>query len=112
MENNISSEKKGNVGIITCDGQIDSDAHALKGEVSRLLKDGIYKIVIDFSGITFISSTGWGTIIGNLRESRGGGGDIKIAAMSAEMKHAYERVGFDELIKSCETVEKAILSFS
>jgi anti-sigma B factor antagonist len=112
MDNNVSVETRNDIGIIRCAGQIDYNAKAFKTAVNSFLTGGTFKIVVDFSGITFISSTGWGTIIGNLKEIRTGGGDIKLAAMSADVKKVYDLLEFYNLIDSSKTVEDAVKSFS
>lgn len=112
MNCGVSVEKRNDVGVIKCAGQIDYNADDFKKAVNGFLQTGTVKIVVDFSDTAFISSTGWGTIIGNLKEIRSGGGDIKLAAMSADVRKVYDLLEFYELVKSCETVEDAVKSFS
>jgi len=88
MENHISVETRGDIGIISYDGQVDSDARALKDAVNNLMQSGTFKIIVDFSGITFISSTGWGTII---REFKG----------NQEKKRRHKDRGNDRVDEKC-----------
>lgn len=113
MENNISVRKQDNTGIITCRGAIDSDTYrTFKDSLGNLIESGIYKIVIVLSDISFMNSTGWGTIIGNLRNVRQKKGDIVLAAMNENLKTTYYRTNFDEIIKAYDTIEDALSSFS
>lgn len=113
MENNISIRKQDGTGIMTCRGAIDSDTYrAFKDSLGNLIESPIYKIIIVLSDISFMNSTGWGTIIGNLRNVRQKKGDIVLAAMSENLKSVYYKTNFDEIIKAYDTVEDALSSFS
>jgi len=109
--NNISVHKKSDIGIIICAGAIDYFTEAFADAVNGLMKTGTRKIVVDLAQTDYISSLGWGAIIGNLKELRAGGGDIRLAAMSAEVKNSYRLLKFDELMDSCDAVDDAIRSF-
>ena len=113
MEDSVNVEKKGDIAIVRCAGQIDSNSYyALKDGLKKLVEEGIFRIVVDFSSATFVSSAGWGTIIGNLIATRNKRGDIVVTGLSGGVKHVYETAQFDELIKSCDTIEDAIKFFS
>ncbi len=113
MDDKVSVETKGDINIIKCEGQIDSNTYyELKDAIKKTIEKKSFKIIIDLSDTTFVSSSGWGTIIGNLKEVRKGGGDIVVTGMSGGVRHVYETAQFDELIKSCDTIEDAIKFFS
>lgn len=109
----ISIVKKGNANVVTCAGMIDSDSFdTLNTALKNLIKAGLNRIAINLSGITFMSSAGWGAILANLKEARQTGGDILLAAISREVRDVYKMAGFDNLIDSYVSVEKALKVFS
>jgi anti-sigma B factor antagonist len=116
MEDNVADEvsitRAGGVVVLKYTGYVDSETFGiLRDALENLIKQGACKIVVDLSVTTFMSSAGWGTIVGNLKKTKENGGNIVLAAMSEEVQSVYELVEFNELIKSYVTVEAAIKSF-
>ncbi|MCX8092894.1 MAG: STAS domain-containing protein [Candidatus Goldbacteria bacterium] len=108
----IKVEQKGDVTIIKYLGNIDSDAYGVfKQTFEILIANNNFKIVVDLSDVSFISSAGWGVFIGNLQKIRKNGGDIRLAEMREEVKNIYLTVNFNELLKSYDTLNEAIESF-
>lgn len=56
------------------------------------------------TNVYFISSSGGAVFIGVLNKIRKGGGDIRLAAMTEEVKNIYHIVNFDELLRSYDKV--------
>ena len=113
MGNEISIGKAGGVTIIKFTGHVDSDSYTVLGNaLDNLLKQGTTKIVVDLSEVTYMSSAGWGVLVGNLKKARDNRGNIVLAALSEEVKAVYELIEFNEIIKSYNTVEAAVKSFS
>jgi len=112
MEIDISVVKEGPVSIIHCAGQIETSTYLeLKKTIMEVIKSGVFNIVIDLSKADFMSSAGWSAVLGHLKEARQGGGDIILASLSEEAKSGYYMANFDEIIRSYDTVEKAIEAF-
>lgn len=109
MEIKISVKKISDAAVITCEGQLETGTNEeLRRALSDILDKGTVKIVIDMSKINFMSSSGWGAVIGYLRQARNGGGDIVLAAMSEHVRDGYCMAEFNEIIDAYDTVEKAI----
>jgi len=112
MDNEFRVEKQGDIGIIKCARQVETEACTILGNrIKDMMKENIYKIIIDFSLTNYVSSMGWGTILGSMNAAKKGGGNIVVASMNPQVKTIYESVEFDELIKSYDTVIDAIKAF-
>lgn len=93
MEINI--EQRGNICIIKCFGNIDFDSYGvLKKTFDEIIDNNNFKIVVDLLNVNFISSTGWCVFIEVLKKIRNNGGDIRLAAMTENVKNIYEKVNF------------------
>ena len=57
--------------------------------ITRLINENNFRIVIDMSGTSYISSAGWGIFIGSLREIREHNGDIVFINMSDEIQDFF-----------------------
>ena len=108
----INVKKQGDINIIYSAGQLqDKDCFCLRDVIADLINAGEYKIIIDLSKTTFMCSSAWGAIIGSLKMAKRGGGGILLAAMSEEAKAGFYMANFDQIIDSCETVDRSIEAF-
>ena len=65
----ISSTQYKHCVVVKVTGRVDSSTSPiLAEEFGRINNDGHYKIVLDFSGIEFISSAGLRVLIATLKE--------------------------------------------
>jgi len=111
-ELSVYKEIKDKIAIIRPVGHIDTDTFSiLKDEIKNTIKSDQVKVIIDMSGVTFISSAGWGTITGSIQSAKQAGGNIKIAGMLDEAKNVYELIELNELVDAYNTVDEALSSF-
>ena len=73
------------------DGHLDAEgAPVLSDCLSQKLENGVHDVVLDFSSVQFISSTGIGTLIAAIGEYRDVGGDVIIKSLSSELREVFE----------------------
>ncbi len=100
------------VAILQVSGYLDTTtAGELENALYGLLKRGQYKIVIDLSGITYISSAGWGIFIGEIKEIRSHGGDLKLAGMIGDVHEVFQLLEFQSILESYPDIESAVNAF-
>ncbi len=84
-------------------------------EVHRVLVElqtqGLVNVVVDMAGVGYVSSAGWGAFVGEIRDLREKGGDLRIVHMSPEVREVFEMLEFDRIIESYEHIEEAIDDF-
>ena len=86
----ISTESFKRADLITVSGRIDSsNASELDSALSDLTDNGRHNIVLELSGIDYMSSAGLRAIVGSYRECRNHGGDVRIANPSDRMPAKY-----------------------
>ena len=69
------------------------------------------QIIFDFSGVTFMDSSGIGMIIGRYKNAKKRGGTIAITGMTPEIRRIFQISGLAKIIDSYdsyEDMEKAI----
>jgi anti-sigma B factor antagonist len=97
-ELSLSSERGGHKATVTVTGELDlATAPALADELRGLLDDGMCRLTVDLSEMTFIDSTGLATLVGALRTAREGGGDIVLHAPRECVRKVLEISGADRL---------------
>jgi anti-anti-sigma factor len=104
-----ASESKDGVAILRVDGHLDSiSSTALEKALQDVIAGGHAKIVIDLSDVSYISSGGWGVMVGTVDKSQRENGDVVVVGMASEVYDVYELLGFNELLKSFATTEDAL----
>jgi len=96
-------EIKGCVDTATC--------QELAGVFQSLYDKNRYLIVVDLSNVSYISSAGWGVFVGEIKNIRQKGGDLKVAQMMPEVSEVFEMLEFNKILNSYETVEEAVDEF-
>jgi anti-anti-sigma factor len=116
MEKLIISEERTNTGspisLITLKGAIETtNASGLEDTLRRIIGDRCYRIVVDLAGVNYISSAGWGIFISEIKRIRRNGGDIKLAAMTPEVREVFELLEFNSILKPFNKTGEAIRDF-
>jgi anti-sigma B factor antagonist len=108
----ISGKGDDDAAILQVSGYLDTTtAGELENALYGLLKRGQYKIVIDLSGITYISSAGWGIFIGEIKDIRSHGGDLKLAGMIGDVHEVFQLLEFQSILESYPDVDSAVSAF-
>lgn len=103
----------GTLRVIRIEGFLDSTtSQSLAKRLDELLERGVYRIVIDLEAVDYISSPGWGILVGDIRRIRENGGDLKLAQMKPEVYEIYALLGLDSFIESYGSVEEACDQFA
>ncbi len=106
-------DKDNQVTIVDIHGVVDTGTTLiLDDHLSSQLRDQRYKLVLNMEGVSYVSSAGWGLFISLLQKTREQGGDIKLAALSTEVKNVFNLLAFSNLISSFKTVDEAVASFA
>ncbi len=108
----ITNQPKGKIEIVKVAGFMDmAEVPKLEQALDALIKDGMIRIVLDLSGLEYVSSAGLGAIIGRIREVRRLGGDIKIGGYSEMVYNILETFGFTQVFETYTSHEEAIAKF-
>ncbi|MDZ7372508.1 MAG: STAS domain-containing protein [candidate division KSB1 bacterium] len=79
--------------------------------LAQLQKEGLVNILVDMAGVGYVSSAGWGAFVGEIRDLREKGGDLRVAHMSPEVREVFEMLEFDRIIEAYDHIEEAIDDF-
>jgi anti-anti-sigma factor len=100
------------ISVIMINGYIDTTTSSeLERVIQNLLREQRYKIIVDLSGVDYISSAGWGIFISEIKNLRNHRGDLKLANMSANVNEVYELLEFATILVATSTVEEAVRIF-
>jgi anti-sigma B factor antagonist len=111
----VSIERAGirnDISVIKVGGYIDTTTSSeIERALDSLLKNGIYKVIIDLGNVDYISSAGWGIFISEIKGIRLNGGDLKLAKMAPDVYEVFELLEFHHILKAYDSLQKAIGDF-
>jgi len=98
--------------LLTISGYVDTTTCQELAKVLRdLVKQKRYQFIVDLAGITYISSAGWGVFIGEIKNIRDKGGDLKVVQMNPDVFEVFEMLEFNRILNTYDTIEEAINEF-
>ena len=105
----IKTEKRGNGAVVHASGRIDTAAApALEQELNRLIAEGTHKILLDFTGVPYISSGGLRVLLATAKKLRGAGDSFSLCALNAEVTKIMTLAGFNTIFAIFSTEGDAL----
>ena len=108
----IKFDKQGNILITTLSGELDhNSAEEARVKIDdRIDRDNIEKVILDFSGVTFMDSSGIGAVLGRYKKLANKNGVLCIAEANKNVNRIFELAGLYKVIKNYNTVDEAVRS--
>ena len=109
----VERSDKDTISVLNVSGFLDlHTVPKFEEAVQSLLKDGRYRIVVNFNKLDYISSAGLGVFMGFIEEVREHKGDIKLCCMSDRVYKVFDLLGFPALFEIVKNEEMAIQKFN
>lgn len=104
---------KGDVGILTLKGKLMGfpETEDLHGEIRAFLGQGITKIVVDLSGISWMNSMGVGALMRCLTTVRNKEGDLCLIGLTDKVRSIFVMTQLIRIFNIFESEKQAIESF-
>jgi len=97
------------VTVLAPTGRLDvAGAPALKEAIGEVVRNGPPKVVIDMEGVSFVDSTGLGSVIAALKQIRNSQGELRLAAPNQQVRVVLELTTLDRVFPYYATVEEAL----
>lgn len=108
MEVKLIGEKR--ALLVTVSGELDHHTAAAVKEKAdnKMRSSNAVNIIFDFSGLTFMDSSGIGMIMGRYKKVRSLGGRVVACGINAQILRIMEMSGIDKIIKLTPNLEKAL----
>lgn len=108
----ISGNNSAGVSILKVSGYLDTTtAGELENALYGLLDRNLFKIVVDLSGVNYISSAGWGIFIGEIKRIRNHGGDLKLSGMTGDVHEVFQLLEFHSILEAYPSTQDAVGAF-
>lgn len=110
METEIKQEK--DITTVSVKGSVDAlTAAELTKTINRQFEDKHVNLVIDLTGLEFMSSAGLRSLLGAVKESRSQGGDLRIVSTNPGIDKVLKMSGFHNIAKVFTSRADALASF-
>ncbi|MFZ3212614.1 MAG: STAS domain-containing protein [Terriglobales bacterium] len=108
-----STRSLGDVVIIDCYGRIvmGEETALLRNQVKDLLSES-RQIVLNLADISYIDSSGLGTLVGLYTSARSVGGEIKLASLTSRVKDVLQITKLGSIFEFYDTAEEAASTFN
>lgn len=106
----IKFENLDNSLVVILMGELDHhSAEEVRVKIDdRVDRNNISNLILDFSGVTFMDSSGIGVIIGRYKKMSLRKGEISIVAINRNIKRVFELSGIFKIIKTYEKIEDVL----
>ena len=96
------------VTVVTASGRLNMvAAPLLRDTVRRSIEEGGARIVVDLAAVDFLDSSGLGALVACLKTARQAGGDLRIAAPSAQVMMVLQLSNLDRVLARSDTAGDA-----
>jgi len=106
----LEFENKNDKLIVCMSGELDHhSAEEVRNKIDdRLDREKIVKLIMDFSGVTFMDSSGIGVVIGRYKRLSQKKGSICIIKARDSVKRVFELSGMFKIIKLYDSIDEAV----
>ncbi len=110
----VTSERQGDdLGIVSLSGEVDIfTAPQFKESLLEVLDDGVRRLVVDLSEVTFIDSTALGVLIGGVRRVHAADGAMAIVVATRPVERVLSVTGLDRVFSMYPTRDEAIAALA
>jgi anti-anti-sigma factor len=106
---NITEARQGNKLVVTPTGRIDSQTSPVfDRHLTAVVERGDVHLVIDLTGLDYISSTGLSAFLSAAKKVRAAGGSMVLAGLNSRIRLVFEMSGFLRLFPIYANVEAAL----
>ena len=105
----IREVQEGPVMVVAPVGRIDSTTSGeLDVKLQALGAAGHRRVVVDFTGVEYISSAGLRVLLTLAKRTRDTGGKLALSALDSSVRQVFDLAGFTALFSVCATRDEAV----
>ncbi|MBF0284819.1 MAG: STAS domain-containing protein [Magnetococcales bacterium] len=104
----IDESRQGAALVLRLTGRLDGGGSgALEALLLERIAQGVGEIVVDFTGVDYISSAGLRVLLMGAKRVKPSGGRLALSGMVESIREVFEVSGFLKILPAFATVEEA-----
>ena len=105
----VDVEERDDHALVTATGEIDAaTAHSLQEAVLTALDGGHRRVLLDFTHVTFIDSTGLGVLVTSHRRAQSLGARFAVVHPTSHTRKLIRVLGLDQVLSVYDTADEAL----
>lgn len=105
----VAEERRGEIPVLFLKGRMDATTSPdAEVHINRLIDGGDRNLVVDLSGLEYISSAGLRVLLSGLKRLKTSGGAMKLSALGPEIQKVFDIAGFNRLFPIYRSVDEAL----
>lgn len=106
----ITVSKEGRASIVNMNGNFDIASSApFDEQLTALVDAGETRVLLDFSNVSFIASTGLRMLLKTAQRIKDEGGLLHLCCINETVQEVFAMTGFDTILSIFETREQALV---
>lgn len=108
----IKEEKRGEVLVLRLKGRLDAiSSPTAEKVVFDFINAGQAKLVLDFSGVSYLSSAGMRMLLSTTKKLKTLTGKLVVCSIPANVMDVLKMSGFDHVLELAQTEDEALRRF-
>ena len=104
--------ESGDVRILAFEGNLDtSTSPEAEAKINELIDGGINKLLINFSQLNFIASSGLRVLLATAKKLGPAGGTLEICGLNPTVQEVFDISGFGTILSVKQTEDEALSTF-
>ena len=110
----LKEQMQGEVAVIELKGKLMGGDETLEihSKVKELISNGVSKVVIDLSKVTWMNSTGLGALMGSMTSLRNANGDLKLSNVAEKVMNLFVITKLVTIFDTFDSIEQAVAAFT
>ena len=111
MDLGLSARVEGDSTVIAVSGELDVfTAPKLDASIAEAIEGGSVNLIVDLTDVTFLDSTGLGSMVKGLKRARGQGGSLKVVASAERIVKVFRITGLDQAMSLTDSLSDILES--
>ena len=108
----LKVDDRGKAKVVSLTGKMDvSLSVTIEQELEELVESGANNLILEISGVEYLSSSGIRVFISIMRKVKGKQGKIVLAQVPETIKKILKTVDLEDLFEVYDSIDKALESF-
>jgi anti-anti-sigma factor len=108
----LKEDKKGDVLVIKIKGRLDAiSSPSAEKKVFECINNGQNKLLLDFSGVTYLSSAGMRMLLSTTKKLKTLSGKLIVCSISQNVMDVLKMSGFDHVLDISQSEGEALRRF-